>query len=156
MSQSVAPSNSTEQQNKADLRRFVEEVFHQRDLGALGRWIAPEYVEHVPLPPGFPPGREGLKRYIGALLAAFPDFRYTVEDILADGDKLAVRLTARGTHSGEFLGIPPTGKAVAWTEIHIPRIVNGQHVEHWANVDQLGLLQQLGVVPTPEREAATT
>lgn len=78
-------------------------------------------------------------------------FRYTVEDMIAEGDKVAARATASGTHQGDFLGIPPTGKHATWSEIHIGRVVDGKFVEHWANSDQLGLLQQLGVVPTPEQ-----
>lgn len=140
----------SKEQNKADIRRFIEEVFHEGKLDVLDEVIAADYVEHVPLPPGFAPGRDGLKQWVTALRAAFPDFRYRIDDMIAEGDKLAVRVTARGTHQGEFLGIPPTGRRVSWTEMHMPRIVGGKHVEHWANVDQLGLLRQLGAIPTPE------
>ena len=86
-------------------------------------------------------------------LSAFPDLHITVEDMIAEGDKIVARLTMRGTHQGAFLGIPPTGKQVTGTAIDINRITGGKSVEHWNNSDTLGLLQQLGVVPLPGQVA---
>jgi predicted ester cyclase len=138
---------STEE-NKALIRRFVEEIFNQRNVDAIDRYLADTYVDHV-VPPGFPPTRAGFKQLISMFLTAFPDFHYTLEDEIAEGDKVVSRLTARGTQQGEFMGMPPTGKQAAWTEIHIGRLAAGKLVEHWGEQDNLGMLQQLGVIPPP-------
>ncbi len=144
--------------NKALIRRIPEEVYNEGNLAVADEVIAAAYVEHFPLPPGWPSGLEGLKQFITVLRAAFPDFRYTVEDEIAEGEKVVIRLSASGTHRGEFLGIPPTGNQAAWTEIHVCRIADGRLVEHWANLDQLGMMQQLGVIPPPgqSEEASPT
>ena len=84
---------------------------------------------------------------VGIFRTAFPDFHYTVEDEIAEGDKVVVRLTARGTQNGSFLGMPPSGKQATWSEIHIARMSSGKVVEHWVESDTLGMLQQLGVIP---------
>ena len=105
-------------------------------------------IEHSPLP-GQAPGAEGLKQIMGMFFAAFPDLHGTIEDEITEGDKLVQRMTSRGTHKGDFMGIAPTGKQVTFTEMHIIRIVNGKAVEHWSEADQLGMMQQLGVVPAP-------
>ena len=135
--------------NKAIIRRIPDEVFTQGNLAVADQVVAADYREHVPLPPGFPTGLAGLKQFVTLLRAAFPDFQYTIDDEIAEGDRVAIRVTARGTHQGEWFGIPATGKTVSWTELHIGRLAGGKLVEHWANSDQVGLLQQLGVLPTP-------
>ena len=137
------------EENKAIIRRIPEEVINTGNLDRVDEVIAADYVDHFPLPPGFPSGLEGFKLFWRMVLSAFPDLRYTVDDVIADGDKVVVRVTSRATHQGEFQGIPPTGRQVTWTEIHIGRLANGKLVEHWASVDQLGLLQQLGAIPAP-------
>ena len=137
-----------------DIKALAQQVFDAFTAGEpdrLDALISPDYVEHTPVPPGWPTGLEGLKQYIRVTHTGFPDFRYTVEDMVAEGDVVAARATARGTHTGEYLGIPPTGKEASWTEMHIGRVEGGRFVEHWANSDQLGLLQQLGVIPAPEQ-----
>jgi predicted ester cyclase len=139
---------STEQ-NKTSMRRIPEEIFNQGNLAVAGELFAADYIEHAPLPPGIPSGLEGLKVFVTAVRAAFPDFHYTLEDEIGEGDKVVQRLTAHGTQKGEFMGMPATGKHATWTEIHIARLAGGKLVEHWVNQDQLGMLQQLGVVPTP-------
>jgi predicted ester cyclase len=139
---------STEE-NKAAMRRIPEEVFNRGDLGGADEVIAADYIEHFPSVPGLPTGIAGLKAFVTALREAFPDFRYTVEDEIAEGDTVVQRITGRGTMRGAFLGMPPTGKQATWTEIHIARAAGGKLVEHWAAIDQLGMLQQLGVIPTP-------
>ena len=139
---------STEQ-NRVNFRRIPEEIFNQGNLAVADELFAADYIEHVPLFPNWPSGLAGFKQFVTVLRAAFPDFHYTVEDAIAEGDKVVGRITAHGTHKGEFMGIPPTGKQATWTEIHIGRFAGGKLVEHWANLDQLGMLQQLGVVPTP-------
>jgi predicted ester cyclase len=139
---------STEE-NTARMRRIPEEVFNRGDLAVADELFAADYAEHFPLPPGFPTGVAGLKAFVAGLREALPDFRYTLEDEIAVGDKVVQRLTGRGTMRGAFLGMPPTGKQATWTEIHIARVAGGKLVEHWAAIDQLGMLQQLGVIPMP-------
>ena len=138
---------STEE-NKAMVRRCIEDVFNKHNVSALGEFLAPNVVHHS-LPPGVPQDREGFKQFVSMLLAAFPDFHITVEDMVAEGDKVVALATTGGTHKGEFIGIPPTGKQATWTEIFIWRIDGGKAVEMWAELDQLGMMQQLGVMPPP-------
>ena len=137
------------QQDLASLRRIPEEVFSKGNLAVADEVVAANYVEHVPLPPGMPTGIAGLKAFVGGLRAAFPDLKYTIEDEFADGDQVVQRLTASGTHEGEFLGMAATRKKATWSEIHMSRVTDGKLVEHWANTDQMGMLQQLGIIPTP-------
>lgn len=137
---------STEE-NKALALRFVEEVINQGNMATIDEVIAPDAVDHS-LPPGLPPGREGVKLFLGMIRAAFPDIHETVEDTVVEGDQVVTRSTWRGTHQGAFLGIAPTGKQVSVTSIDISRVVAGKFVEHWQATDNLGLLQQLGVIPT--------
>jgi steroid delta-isomerase-like uncharacterized protein len=132
--------------NKALLRRFYEEVFNQKKTAAIDEFIAPNQVDHS-APAGMPGGIEGTKQLIGMYLTAFPDLHFTVEEMIAEGDKVVARLTSRGTHLGTYMGIPPTGKHVTVTAIDIIRIAGGKSREHWLEMDTLGLLQQLGVVP---------
>jgi len=94
-------------------------------------------------------GPEEFKQFLSLYLTAFPDARFTVEDDLAEGDLVVSRSTLCGTHQGEFMGIPPTGKPVTVTGIAIDRIVGGKFVEGWLNFDALGMLHQLGVIPAP-------
>jgi predicted ester cyclase len=144
---------STEE-NKAAFRRIPEEVISTGNLELADTLIAADYVEHVPLPPGIPPGLAGFKAFFTALRAAFPDLHYTLEAVVAEGGLVAGHATVRGTHRGEFMGILPTGKRVVWTETHVGRFADGKLVEHWANLDQLGLLQQLGAIPAPGQPGA--
>ncbi len=137
------------EENKAFVRRVAEEVFNKKNAAALDEFFAPNLVPHILLPPGMTRDREGYKQMVTAILTAFPDFRLTIEDMVAEGDKVVGRSTTRGTHEGEFIGIPPTGKHATWTEIFIWRIEGEKVVEIWGEVDQLGLMQQLGVVPPP-------
>ena len=109
------------EENRALIRRFIEEVFNQKNSASLEQYLSADYVDHA-VPPGVPPNRDGFTGFISSFLGAFPDFHYTIEDVLADGDKIAVRLTAQGTQTGEFMGMPASGKHARWTEIHIGRI----------------------------------
>jgi len=135
---------STEK-NKALVRRSVE-AWVKGNWALLDEFIVTDYVDHDPLP-GQAPGREGYKQAGTMILKAFPDFQIAVEDMIAEGDKVVVRSTCSGTHKGEFMGIAPTGKKVTFTQISIYRIVGGKFVEEWSNMDTLGFLQQLGVIP---------
>ncbi len=131
--------------NKALIRRFFEEY----RLDVIDALFAPDYTHHDPnLPPELQHGRDAYKQVVAMFLAAFPDLRTTVEDLIAEGDKVTARWTFRGTHHGEFMGIPPTGKQVVWTGMSITRVANGKIVEQWGEQDFLGVLQQLGVVPS--------
>jgi len=134
--------------NKALVRRFYEEVINKKKTAAIDEFIDPNQVDHA-APPGIPGGIEGAKQTITMYLAAFPDLHFTVEDMIAEGDKVVARITARGTHQGTFMSIPPTGKQVTVTAIEIIRIAGSKFVEHWMELDALGLLQQLGAVPAP-------
>jgi predicted ester cyclase len=131
------------EKNKA-LARAVVESFNQSDLDAAATYLAADYVDYSDTP-GTPPGSVSARQRWAMLRAAFSDARVTIDDIVAEGDKVAVRFTLRGTHTGELMGIPPTRRHVVVTGIDINRIGNGQIVERWANFDTLGMLQQLGV-----------
>ena len=133
----------TTDDNKALVQRFFEEVINQRNQAALDQFAHPGGVNHT-VPPGMP---QEANQFLGQYLNAFPDVKATVEDLMADGDKVVARVSYRGTHQGAFRGIPPTGKQIAVTGINIFRIANGQLVEHWGLTDRLAVLQQLGVVP---------
>jgi predicted ester cyclase len=134
--------------NKASVRRFYDEVFNKKNRAAIDEFIAPNQVDHA-APPGTPGGLAGAKQLLGMYLTAFPDFHLTVEDMIAEGDRVVARFTMRGTQQGAFMDIPPTGKQVTVTAIDINCISGGKSVEHWIEMDTLGLLQQLGVIPAP-------
>jgi predicted ester cyclase len=141
------PSMSAEE-NKALVRRFVDEVQSRGNVDAIDEFCSPEFVNHS-APPGLPADREGIKVVTAMFRAAFPDSYFTVEDMMAEGDKVATRKTFHGTHQGEFMGISPTGRRVSMGLIDIVRIAGGRVVEHWSMGDNLGMMQQLGVVPQP-------
>jgi predicted ester cyclase len=140
--------NKSTEANKASVRRFYDEVFNKKNRAAIDEFIDPSCVDHA-APPGTPGGLKGVKQTLTMYLTAFPDLHFTVEDIIAEGDKVVARLTVRGTQQGVFMGIPPTGKQTTSTAIDINRIVGDKSVEHWLNMDTLGLLQQLGAIPAP-------
>ena len=125
-------------------------MFNKKNRAAIDEFIDPTQVDHA-APPGTPRGLEGAKQTVTMYLTAFPDLHFTVEDLIAEGDKVVTRLTVRGTQQGEFMGIPPTGKQATVKAIDINRIVGGKSIEHWLEMDTLGLMQQLGVVPTPAK-----
>ena len=137
------------EQNKALVRRFVEEIFNRGNMSVADEIGAPDFVEHEELPPGIPSDREGVKQLTTMLRSAFPDFKATIDDIIAEGDKVVIRMTWSGTQKGEFMGIPPTGKSVTFGVIDILRIAGGKMVEHWGQMDEMGMMQQLGVIPAP-------
>jgi steroid delta-isomerase-like uncharacterized protein len=135
---------STEE-NKAVVRRIYEEWNKQKWVGML-ELVAPNYVYHGPGVFG-DMNLAARKQFLPALFTAFPDVHYTVEDLIAEGDNVVSRFTARATHQGEFMGVPATGKVVTWTGIIISRFAGGKWVEDWEQADMLGLFQQLGVIP---------
>jgi steroid delta-isomerase-like uncharacterized protein len=132
--------------NKAIIQRHFDEIWNQGRIEVADEIVAPNYTSHFPVP-GQPPGIAGFKYAVQLLRASFPDLHLTVEDLIAEGDKVVARLTARGTHQATFRGIPPTGQSVTWTGIRIFRIAEGKIAEHWANWDDWSLLRQLGVTP---------
>ena len=135
-------------QYETAVQKLVENGFNQKEMSAFDAYFSPTLIDHA-LPAGLPAGFEGRKIFVSAFLSAFPDIHVYVEDTVAEGNKLVTRWSARGTHKGDLMGIPPTGKAVSITGIAIDHFENGQSVEHWEVIDQLGLMQQLGVIPTP-------
>ena len=136
------------EENKTLLRRFHQEVLNERKLEVIDQLCAPDIVDHS-APPGSPPGMDWARQMISMLFAAFPDMKLTTEDLVAEGDKVVARYTMKGTHRGEFMGIPPTGKEVFITGMEVNRVVGGKFVEHWEVMDQLGMMQQLGLAPPP-------
>ena len=143
----------SEEENKALMRRYYEQIDKatkdKRGPSFLDDFVAPNFVNHNPSP-GFTPDLEGTKQAYDHFLAASPDGYHVVEDMIAEGDKVVTRLSAHGTQTGELFGIPPTDERFSMTAIAIHRIANGEIVEHWSELDNLGVMQQLGVVPPPE------
>ena len=139
----------TTQDNKAIARRYFEEFFNQGNLAAAAEIIAPEYEKAGPSAvPGLPPGPEGSNIFVMVYRTAFPDITFTVDEQVAEGDTVVTRWTATGTHQGELAGIPATGNSVTVTGVSIDRVVDGKLVGGWNISDQLGLLRQLGVIPS--------
>lgn len=139
----------SEEKNKALVRRFVEEIFNRGNMSVADELVAPDFVEHEELPPGIPSDREGVKQLTTMMRSAFPDFKATIDDIIAAGNKVVIRMTWTGTQKGEFMGIAPTGKSVSVGVIDIIRIADGKFVEHWGQMDSMGMMQQLGAIPEP-------
>lgn len=135
-------------QNKLIARRIVEEVWNNQNYAAVDEHVARDFVGHSLEEIR---GPEGYKRFFAGLHQAFPDMHFSIEDVLAEEDKVAMIWTAEGTHRGEFLGVPSTGKRVTTSGITMGRIANGKVIEGWTAADMLGLLQQLGAVPAPDR-----
>ncbi len=137
---------STEE-NKALVQQMIR-LIESGDLNTVDQVIAPNWVNHDP---SLPPlqGYEGFKQLTMLFRSAFPGFHDEIEDMLAEGDKVAARWRFRATNSGSFQGMPPTGKAVDVTATGIFRVVDGKVTDNWVNLDALGLMQQLGVVPAP-------
>lgn len=138
---------STEE-NKASVHKAYEAASQHNLLSFIDTFIDPNQVDHS-APSGMPGGIEGARQLAAMFLTAFPDLHFTVEDMIAEGDKVVARITMSGTQQGAFMGVHPTGKHVAWTTIDINRVAGGKSVEHWSEMNALGLMQQLGVVPAP-------
>jgi predicted ester cyclase len=138
--------------NRELVRRFYEQVVGLNDLSLLDYFIAPDYLDHND--EGAGRGPEVFRGHMAALRGTFPDFTLTVEEILAEDDKVVTRVSGRGTHGGEWMGIKPTGKTVSLRGINIDRVENGRMAEHWGHADTVGMLLQMGVDPfagRPER-----
>jgi predicted ester cyclase len=137
---------SDEDRNKALLRRFYEELWSEGNLKAIPELVAEDFVDYHPLQ-GAPPGLEELAALVTTWRTAFPDMRETCEYLIAVGDRVVGRFTMRGTHSGEFMGVAPTGRSVMMSGIDIVRVAGGKIVEFWYGEHLLELMQQLGAIP---------
>ena len=142
------------EKNKALVARIPLEAFNQGKLAVIDEVVADNSIDHGELPPGMPAGKEGVKALVKALRSAFPDFKITIDLQVAEGDLVVQHATTTGTMKGAFAGMPPSGKKATWEAIHISRVKDGKIVEHWQVQDQLGMLQQLGLIPTPEATPA--
>jgi steroid delta-isomerase-like uncharacterized protein len=134
------------------VRRFFAAI-DAANLDAMDEICGDDYTVHFPGVPG-PLDRTGTKHLFGAFLAAFPGITHRIEETVAEGDRVATRLTIQGLHRGEFQGIPPTGKVVTITALNMFRIANDRIVSHWIEYDGLGMLQQLGAIPAPGASTA--
>jgi steroid delta-isomerase-like uncharacterized protein len=133
------------EENKAIFRRIVEEGFNKGNLAIVDELVATNHVNHT----DNVHGPEEYKQFITMYRTAFPDLHMTIEDQIAEGDKVVNRWTSRGTHKGDLMGIPPTGKQTTVTGMYVARIIGGKIMEEWGNFDALGMMQQIGVVPPP-------
>jgi steroid delta-isomerase-like uncharacterized protein len=137
------PADSNVEKSK----RFMEEFFNKGNVKAADEYISADFVDHDPFP-GQGPGLAGFKQVFSGVRQAFPDLRFDVQDIFADGEKVVFRTTMKGTHKGTFMNIPATGKQVNVKGIDIVRMSGGKAVEHWGLLDTLTMMQQLGVIPS--------
>lgn len=135
------------EENKAVVQRYIEEVYNKGNVDAVDDLFAADFVDHALLGDQGQ-GAEGVKQIVPSLRRAFPDEQITIEDIFAEADKVVYRWTARGTHKAEIMGVAPTDKQVTVTGISIIRVADGKIVEEWTNRDDLGMMQQLGLVPS--------
>ena len=135
------------EENKALERRMYEEIYNKKNMAAIEQFVATDWVCH-PSFPGMPSDLEGMKQSSTLTNKAFPDMQVKLEDILAEGDKVACRWTATATHKGEFMGVPATNKQVTVTGIHIDRIAGGKIMETWNYSDMMEVLQQLRMKPS--------
>jgi steroid delta-isomerase-like uncharacterized protein len=135
------------EENKAVIRRYVEEVQNGKNWDVYDELTAEDFVNHS-APPGVPDDREGQKMYLGSFMAAFPDCRFEIDDMIAEGDQVVTKKTFTGTHTEELSGIPPTGRHVTLQFADVMRVRDGKIVEHWLAMDQMSFMQQLGLLPT--------
>jgi steroid delta-isomerase-like uncharacterized protein len=136
------------EEDKTIARQYYAEAHDTGDVDLADRLLASDYVHHDPLP-GFSPDREGTKQSLARLQhAAFPDLEFAVEDVVSEGDRVAVRWSLRGTHLGEWRGIPASGNPIAITGMHFVRVERGRIAEEWRNSDTLALMQQMGIIPS--------
>lgn len=133
--------------NKELLRNAVEEIWNKGNFQMLNDFVSDDFVIHFPGEGEEIRGPENVKQFYTALREAFPDIHFTILDQVAEGDKVVTHWSATGTHKGNFKGIPATGNKVTLTAMDIDKISNGKFVECWSNIDELGLMQQLGVIP---------
>jgi steroid delta-isomerase-like uncharacterized protein len=138
------------QENKIVSWRLQEEVFGQDKLALVDELLAPDYVSHAPGDPELSRGPEDIKEIVRAYHAAFPDLAFTVEKQVAEGDLVVTRWIARGTHQGEFMGVPPSGRRIEVSGMSMDRISGSRIVEHWNNWEALEMMEQIGAIPESE------
>jgi steroid delta-isomerase-like uncharacterized protein len=132
--------------NKAIMERFYDEVVNAGNLDLIDELLSEDFTEHEEMP-GLAPGRQGVKEFFGMFRQAFPDVSFATEDMVAEGDTVAARVTVRGTHKGEFMGIPATGKSIEVQAVDFVRFADGIATAHWGVTDMAAMLTQLGVLP---------
>jgi steroid delta-isomerase-like uncharacterized protein len=135
--------------NKTQFRRTLEELFNQGDLAIADELFAPDFIDHAAAPGMNNRGPESMRQAATMLRTAFPDLHFTIEEVVAEGDTVAGRVTLSGTHQGPFLGIAPTGRSFRQAQMHFVRFRDGKSVEYREVRDDLGMMQQLGVIPAP-------
>ena len=135
------------EENKTVVRRFVEEMQNQHNLDLIDELFSPNFVDYSGRTP--PPSFEKLKPFFAFMFSAFPDLHFTIQQQLAEGDQVMTYKIFHGTHLGDFMGIPPTGKQVVFDNIDIFTVKDGKLTEHWTVGDMLSLMQQLGAIPAP-------
>jgi predicted ester cyclase len=133
--------------NKALYRRLMEDVWSRREPAAIERYLSADFIEHNA---NIPPGLEGRKRFVAALLAGFSDYRADIQEVMAEGDIVVARVQWTGTQDGVFLGRPPTGNKLRFSTADFFRVKDGKFVEHWDVVDSLPRAIALGLVPAPK------
>ena len=138
---------ATEARNKTLALRLAEQVFSHGDMQTFDEIFADDYVNHNIPVPGIPGTKDGFRQLVVATRHAFPDVEVHLEHCAADGDLVVFNDHVSATSTGEVMGVPPNGKPLKWTEIHLLRIADGRIAEHWTNFDQLGILRQLGAIP---------
>ena len=131
------------------MRRYFEEGLNRGDMSVVREIFSQDYIHHDPTNHDIAGGTADVERHIITLRRAFPDIQFRIDSEVAQGDDVVVRWTATLTHDGDFFGLPPTGRTATITGVNCWRIVGGKAVEGWVNRDDLGLMQQLGVIPTP-------
>ena len=134
--------------NKTIIRTYVETIWNRQQIDRADELVAPDFLDHAALP-GQTPGLAGAKQKWAMYQTGIPDLHVTIDDLVAEGDKVAARRSYEGTHRGELLGIPASGKRVQIGGISIFRVAEGKITEHWEQIDGLALMQQLGVFPAP-------
>jgi steroid delta-isomerase-like uncharacterized protein len=142
------------EENKALSRRAIEEVFVAGNLDVVDEILSEDHVHHDPAMPEEGHGREHYKEFASMYRSAFPDVHMQIEDQIAEGDRVATRWVASGTHEGDLMGINPTGNRVTVAGMTIDRIADGQIAETWDNYDALGMMRQVGAIPSPEETQA--
>jgi steroid delta-isomerase-like uncharacterized protein len=141
---------SMSEENKIVVRRFFEEVINGGKMDRADEFVTADYAEHQQLPGA--EGRQGIevaKAFLSMMRGAFPDYRFDIEDLVAEGDKVVARVAVSGTHRGEMMGLAPTGRQVRTSGLEVFRLEGGKLAEHWATFDSLGMLRQIGMVPVP-------
>ncbi len=149
LSRGTEETSVSVEENKALARRWFEDLFNAGNLEVADEIIAPDHVNHDPTLPDIPAGPEGQKQIVNLYRGAFTNAHISVEDQLAEGDKVVTRWSGSGTHQGELMGVAPTGNQVTITGVTINRVSDGKIVESWSNYDALGMMQQIGAVPEP-------